>query len=280
MVGPDGTRPPHRAATCQPGRRAVSGPVITSRPHATATRDAPARSGEVPPQPGPLRRLGALARFPLGLVQSTARYARRAHEVVRTEMPGGPGDPPPELPADLVDDRVKTLDQGAGPLFHRLFRVRVRDADLDAAGLVERLRTDLDRAAPSEVVSFRKQRGRLGDLEVGDEYRVRMPAPWDGPVRVVDRTPTSFRLATLVGHLEAGQIEFRARDAAGVLVFEIETWARPGDRVAAVVFDGVRVGKEIQLHMWTEFCRSVVAIAGGHRDGPVTADTRRVPGIR
>ncbi len=36
-----------------------------------------------------------------------------------------------------------------------------------------------------------------------------MPGPWDGPVLVVDQTPTSFRFATLKGHLEAGQIEFR-----------------------------------------------------------------------
>ena len=28
-----------------------------------------------------------------------------------------------------------------------------------------------------------------------------MPGPWDGPVRVIDRTPVSFRLATLDGRL-------------------------------------------------------------------------------
>lgn len=44
-------------------------------------------------------------------------------------------------------------------------------------------------------------------MNVGDEYLVRMPGPWNGPVRVVGRTPTSFRLATLQGHLEAGQLE-------------------------------------------------------------------------
>jgi hypothetical protein len=159
----------------------------------------------------------------------------------------------------------------------RRFRVRIRDAGIDAATLVVRLCTDLDRAAPSEVVSFRKQRGRLGELEVGDEYRVRMPAPWDGPVRVVDRTPTSFRFATLAGHLEAGQVEFRAHDGEDELTFEIETWSRPGDRAARVVFDALRVGKEIQLHMWSQFCLAVATAAGGRRDGPVTADTRRMP---
>ena len=45
-------------------------------------------------------------------------------------------------------------------------------------------------------------------MAVGDEYVVRMPGPWDGPVRVVERTPTAFRFATLEGHLEAGQIRF------------------------------------------------------------------------
>jgi hypothetical protein len=56
---------------------------------------------------------------------------------------------------------------------------------------------------------FEKVGGEMDSLAVGDEFVVRMPGPWDGPARVVSRTPTSFRLATLDGHLEAGQIEFR-----------------------------------------------------------------------
>ncbi len=71
-----------------------------------------------------------------------------------------------------------------------------------------------------------------GRAAVGDEFVVRMPGPWDGPVRAVEVTPTSFRLATLTGHLEAGQIEFRAADDGGDLVFTIESWARSGDRLS------------------------------------------------
>jgi hypothetical protein len=37
-------------------------------------------------------------------------------------------------------------------------------------------------------------------------------------VRVAERTPTSFRLATLKGHMEAGQIEFSARCEGDELV--------------------------------------------------------------
>jgi Domain of unknown function (DUF1990) len=239
-----------------------------------------------PPQPGPLRRAAVIARFPLGLAVTATRYLWWRHEVRRSEEPGDATDLPPELSSSILDDGVKLAEHGAGPLLHRIFAVHIRDADLDATTLFDRLTADLDRAAPSEVVSFRKQRGRLGELRPGDEYRVRMPAPWDGPVRVVDRTPTSFRFTTLAGHLEAGQIEFRAHDGDGDgdgdrdLVFEIETWSRPGDQIAAVVFDQLRLGKEIQLHMWTQFCLSVTSMTGGHRAGPVTAHTRRVPWTR
>jgi Domain of unknown function (DUF1990) len=234
-----------------------------------------AHSTEVPPQPGPARRAAVIAHFPVGLAVSTVRYLRSRGRIRRSEEAGDASDLPPDLAPEFVDGHLKPADDGAGPLLHRLFRIRVRDAELDAAGLMGLLVADLDQAAPSEVVSFRKQRGRLGELEVGDEYRVRMPAPWDGPVRVVDRAPTSFRFATLRGHLEAGQIEFRAHDDDRDLIFEIETWSRPGDRAAALVFDRLLVAKEIQLHMWSQFCLSVASFAGGRRDGFVTAHTRR-----
>ena len=75
---------------------------------------------------------------------------------------------------------------------------------------------DLNAIAPTETAVFRKTKGRDGELTTGDEYVVHMPGPWDGPVRVVNRTATSFRLATLRGHLEAGQVEFRV-EKAGII---------------------------------------------------------------
>ena len=82
-----------------------------------------------------------------------------------------------------------------------------------------------------------------------------MPGPWDGPVRVIRRDDTSFRLVTLDGHLEAGEIEFRAAPHGDVLRFEIESWARAGDRLADVLYNRLRLAKEIQLNMWTAFLR-------------------------
>ena len=113
-------------------------------------------------------------------------------------------------------------------------------------------------------------------MAVGDEYVVRMPGPWDGPVRVVDVPPTSFRLATLEGHLEAGQIEFTARRDGDRVVFDIESWARSGDRLSDLLYDRLRMAKEIQLHMWTSLLERVARVAGGRITGGIDIETRRV----
>ena len=56
---------------------------------------------------------------------------------------------------------------------------------------------------------FVSQTADTSEAQPEQEFMVRMPGPWKAPVRCVERTPTSFRLVTLPGHMEAGQIEFR-----------------------------------------------------------------------
>jgi hypothetical protein len=113
-------------------------------------------------------------------------------------------------------------------------------------------------------------------MEVGDEYVVRMPGPWDGPVRVVRRTPNSFRFAPLEGHLEAGQIEFRALTDDASLAFEIESWARSADRLSDLLYDRFRMSKEIQLHMWTSTLERIVELSGGRMVGGIEIHTRKI----
>jgi uncharacterized protein (UPF0548 family) len=103
-----------------------------------------------------------------------------------------------------------------------------------------------------------------------------MPGPWDGPVRVVHRTPTSFRLATLEGHLEAGHIEFRVETEDAGFRFTIESWARSGDQLSRIMYQRLRMAKEVQFHMWTSFLERVVKIAGGRLSGGIDAETRVV----
>jgi hypothetical protein len=192
----------------------------------------------------------------------------------RSEVQGAlPGDAPPEIGPGVQGDELQ-LD-GAGPLFHRVYRARIRETDVAPEALIASMVADLDRVAPTEFASFNKVLGDEGAMAVGDEFVVRMPGPWDGPVRVVARTPASFRFATLDGHLEAGQIEFSARREE-LLEFRIESWARAGDRLSNLLYDRLRMSKEVQLHMWTSVLERVAGLAGGRLTGGIEIRTRRV----
>jgi hypothetical protein len=184
-------------------------------------------------------------------------------------------DAPPELPDEVEREDVQRVGDGSGPHFRRRYSVSIEGSPLSAKQLVDRLMQDPDEAAPSEFATFQKLRGEEGRMAVNDEFVVRMPGPWDGPVRVARVTPQSFRFATLAGHLEAGQIEFRARDG-DLLEFEIESWARSGDRLSELLYDRLRLSKEVQFHMWTSFLEHVVKLSGGRRCGGLRIDTRKV----
>ncbi len=194
----------------------------------------------------------------------------------RRELPGlEQEDSPPQFPSNVPADELQPAEQGVGPLFHRRYCARIRGAECSAEELIDLIRANPNRVVPHEFARFIKVKGDKGELRVADEFTVRMPGPWDGPVRVVERTPSSFRLATLAGHLEAGQIEFRAA-ADELLHFSIESWARSGDRLSDLLYDRLRMSKEIQLHMWTSVLEKVVALAGGRLNGGVEIRTRRV----
>jgi Domain of unknown function (DUF1990) len=226
-----------------------------------------------PPLP---RRLRTALRWPVGVGLTSWRYMWRTTPLHRSEVAGGlPGDAPPPLPDGVARDEVQDPSDGAGPLFHRVYRARIRESDIAPEQLVAAITSDPDRVAPSEFASFNKVLGDEGAMAVGDEYVVRMPGPWDGPVRVVERTPTSFRFVTLDGHLEAGQITFQATRGE-LLEFRIESWARAGDRLSNLLYDRLRMSKEVQLHMWTSVLERVAELAGGRLTGGIEIRTRRV----
>ena len=228
-------------------------------------------------RPGGLReRVGIVLRWPIGLMLITSRYLWRVTPVYRRDEEGGPQDLPPSLPDGVDHDDVQGLADGYGPMLHRRYAVRITGSRVGPEQSVDHLATDPNAAAPADAAVFVKCRGDDGRMAVDDEYVVRMPGPWDGPVRVVHRTPTSFRFATLRGHLEAGQIEFRARCEGPELVFEIESWARPGDRVSHLLYNKLLLAKEIQLNLWSETCLGVVSNSGGTLRGGIRVHTRRV----
>jgi hypothetical protein len=224
------------------------------------------------------RRLSTAARWPVGVLKTGWDYLWRTTPMHRREEPGAlPADEPPPLPAgtDLTD--LQGIEDGHGALLHRCYVARVAEAERTAAELIRAFAELPDRAAPKALGSFVKLHGDERELRVGDEFIVRIPGPWDGPVRVVEVEPAAFSLATLDGHLEAGRISFSARDLGpGRVEIRIEAWARGGDRISNLLFDRVGVSKEVQLHMWTSVLERLMEMSGGHRDGPLDVVTRRV----
>lgn len=227
-------------------------------------------------QPSIRRRLGTVSRWPVGMALTSWRYLWRTTALHRVDEEGSADDVAEPDPTAGGSDRLQPASEGVGALFHRRYQIRIDNAGTSAAELMGLLACRPDRPAPREVAVFWKTRGAEGELRVGDEFLVRMPGPWDGPVRVVDRTPTSFRLATLRGHLEAGQIEFRAHDDDGALRFEIESWTRSGDRLSDLLYSRLRLIKEMQLHMWAHYCEHVPKVSGGRPVGGLRIHTTRV----
>jgi hypothetical protein len=231
----------------------------------------------MPRRPSLGRRLATAARWPVGVALTSWSYMWRTTPMHRREEAGAVNDDgPPPLPDGVSDEEVQHPSDGTGPLFHRRYAITVRDPRLSPEDLVRRISTDLNRVTPTEFAVFQKVHGEDDDMRVGDEYVVRMAAPWDGPIRVVGVTPRSFRFATLAGHLEAGQIEFRAAEAPEGLRFEIESWARSGDRLSNLLHHRLRMAKEVQLHMWTSFLERVARESGGRLTGGIDIHTRRV----
>jgi hypothetical protein len=221
--------------------------------------------------------LATSARWPVGVLVTAWAYTWRTTPFHRRELPGSwAEDGPPALPAGIERDGLQTPSDGAGPLLHRRYHARILDGELAAEPLIARLAADPNRVAPGALAHFVKTAGGEGRMAAGDEFVVRMPGPWDGPVRVVDVAPGSFRFATCEGHLEAGQIEWHARDDGDAVLFGIESWARSGDRLSHVLHNRLRMAKEVQLHMWTAVIERVARLAGGRLERGIDIETRRV----
>ncbi|WP_157597028.1 DUF1990 family protein [Saccharomonospora saliphila] len=223
----------------------------------------------------PRRVLTVVGRWLLGTVVVTWRYLWETTPLHRGECQGNEiRDRPPPIAPEALDDRVQRDSDGYGCLFHRRFHVRIAGAELDATRLMSRVARDFKHFVPTEVVDVHADNTRSRAPAVGDELLVEMPGPWNGPVRVAWCDDTTLCLITLHGHLEAGQVVFRARDEGDLLVFEIELWARPCSRLVDVLYARLRLAKEVQLNMWVRFCLAAVETSGGRLVDGVHISTR------
>jgi hypothetical protein len=221
----------------------------------------------------PERAVGWLIGVPFASWRYMARTIEVRRETTNCAWPlgGFPGDDG-ECVGD--PDALQRASAGCGAAFHRRYRVRVDRPLLDARELMAIILNDPNVACPLEIARFEREDAARA-IEVGDEMRVRLPGAWNGPVRAIEITDQSFRLATLRGHMEAGEIEFRARDDNGALVFEIESWARSGDPVFDFLYDRMGIARELQTDMWAFFLERVAQISGGSAARGIEVLTRR-----
>jgi uncharacterized protein (UPF0548 family) len=219
------------------------------------------------------RRMATAARWPLGAFMALWSSTWHTTQMRRSQLAGDTAeDSPPQLPAGVGTRGLQLPEVGVGPLFHRRYEARVGDATLSPRELMSRMRRELTR---SRFPGFRRLRGGRERIRVGDAYLLRMPGPWYGPLRVVDVTPTSFRLATLEGHPKAGQVEFQVAGGERT-VFTIESWARSGDRLSNLLYDRWRMAREIELQIWGSVLERVMERAGARREGVLEIETRRL----
>jgi Domain of unknown function (DUF1990) len=232
----------------------------------------------MPKRPSATRRWLTAATWPAGIALTAWDYMWRSTPLHRSERLEGPNSwrPATGVDAQSLSEEIQRPEKGYGPLFHRRYRTWIRDAAIDAEEIMSVLQANLNRAAPTTFARFQKVHGDPGIMRIGDEYVVRMPGPWDGPVRVIEAAPCSFRFATLNGHLEAGEIEFRVGTSPpSQLTFEIESWARSSGRVSNLLYHRLRFAKEVQAHMWISFLEGVVSLSGGRMTGGIEIETRR-----
>lgn len=220
--------------------------------------------------------LPLLGRWLIGTGLVSWRYLWMTTPLHREECRGDSDDDlPPRIPRDLLDQHVQLAGGGVGPLFHRRFTVHIVGSERSAEDLVSMVVSQFARFVPSEVVGIAREED--GRLQVGEEFVVEMPGPWNGPVRVLEVQPDRLRLVTLEGHLECGQVQFSARQDDCGLVFEVETWARSASASVQLLYAHLRLAKEVQFNMWVRFCLAAARHAGGRPQGGLKVRTRTVP---
>ncbi len=172
------------------------------------------------------------------------------------------------------------LQQGTGPLFHRRYYADIAHPTLSREELIQQIVKNLNTVSPKEMMYFERVSGTIDEIHVGDEFYIHVTGPWDGPVRTIEVTPTSFSFITLEDHFEAGEIQFRVVDAAPEVNgyrFEIRSWARSHNAAVSLlynVFPFIRMG---QTRVWVYFCHQVVELSGGEIVGQMQVMTHRVP---
>ncbi|SNC68339.1 protein of unknown function [Hymenobacter gelipurpurascens] len=170
----------------------------------------------------------------------------------------------------------QTADTGSGPLFERRYWIDVQHPSRPISELFEQVKNDIPHFSPDLLADFSKAKGTEHQLNVDDEFRIKILGPWNGDVRVSKIGEDFFELVTLENHPEAGRIRFSLKKHPALpdtVRFEIHSWARSRDGLVAFTYDTLGMGKRVQQQTWETFCERVGEASGGLILGPVHVET-------
>src|SRR4051795_10887629 len=124
----------------------------------------------MPPRQARSRALLVAATWPAGVALTSWHYLWRTTPMHRSEETGRlPDDAPPPVGEGVSQDELQPSENGVGPLFHRLYQARIRDATKTPESLLRTLGSDLNQVSPTEFARFVKTSGASDELRVGDE---------------------------------------------------------------------------------------------------------------
>jgi hypothetical protein len=165
------------------------------------------------------------------------------------------------------DLKRQKLKDGYGPVHHRVYSITIPARYEQVRNVMRALQADPNAFSPQLLAKFEKTKGAPGFLKTDDEFMIYITGPWNGPVRVAEVNEDRFRLVTLEGHLEAGEIRFEIkRENEDRTCFLIESLARSKDGVVDFVYDKVPVAKIAQTEMWACFCKNFAEKAVESKD--------------
>lgn len=204
---------------------------------------------------------------PLTLLADLWRWVFERHRIESTRIEEAVPMLPPAPIQATFGTRALQLD-GEGALYQRRYAVSMTGVGLSPPALIRSVGLNFAALSPSALADFEKTKGVPWQLKVGDEFDITMLGPWNGAVRVVDVGENSFTFATLVGHPEAGTIQFCAlQPQAGQIEFEIRSSARSRDTIVDIAYQNG--GHEVQLAAWASFLEAVIKMAGGIQQGEI-----------
>ncbi|MEO5668353.1 MAG: DUF1990 family protein [Bdellovibrionota bacterium] len=223
-----------------------------------------------------------LAQSPKFLALLVARLFKRGQKKLNDDDVSVHAVPDAVHPQDLSGPHpIQLPGAGVGPLFYRHYEVDFSAPTRSAREIIALVKHDPNSVCPQALATFRKTKGDPEVFRVGDEFFIEITGPWNGPVKAIAETPTSFSFATEKGHMEAGEIRFEiAETGPGAFKFSIFSWARSSDHVIDFVYDTLRAAKLAQTEMWTLFCENVVKEVQGTQTGDVLVETKEAPFVK